>query len=110
MNQVMKLIFIFGALLISAPFASAERSEPMNVAFKYDRTASIETTFKQARKTARRACQVNGRLAPMKRVLERDCVRPMLEQFILGTQNQDLITYYEEKTGKPVTDNRIVAY
>ena len=110
MKQVMKLILIGGALLISTPFGNAERSEPMTVAFKYDRTASIETTFNKARKTARKACQINGRLVPLKRVLERDCVTPMLEQFVLGTKNQDLVAYYEEKTGKPITGNRFVAY
>lgn len=74
---------------------------PMSVEIKYDRTAPIDTTFNRARAIARKACQINGRIAPMKRLLEETCVAPIVAQFVLQTENQDLIALYEAKMGEP---------
>ena len=99
MKQAIKLLLIGGALLIPAPLSSAEQRGSMEVAIQYDRTAPIETTYSRARAAARKACQINGRVAPMKRLLERTCVTPMLAQFVVQTENQDLIAYYERRMG-----------
>ena len=101
MKHAIKLLLIGSALLIPAPLSSAEQRGSMEVAIQYDRTAPIETTYNRARAIARKACQINGRVAPMKRMLERTCVSPMLAQFVLKTENQDLIAYYETRTGEP---------
>ena len=101
MKQAIKLLLIGGALLIPAPLSSAEQRGSMEVAIQYDRTAPIETTYSRARAAARKACQINGRVAPMKRYLEETCVAPIVAQFVLQTENQDLIAHYEAKMGEP---------
>lgn len=101
MRKAIQLLLISSALLATAPLASAEQGDTMQVAFKYDRSAPIKTTYNRARAVARKACQINGRVAPTKRLLKRTCVAPMLAQFVLKTQNQDLIAHYEDRMGKP---------
>lgn len=101
MKTAIKLLLISIALLIPAPLSSAEQGDPIQVAIKYDRTAPIVTSYNRARSVARKACQINGRVAPMKRSLERTCVTPILAQFVLKTENQDLIAYYEDRMGAP---------
>jgi hypothetical protein len=109
MKQAIPLLLISAALLTSAPLASAEQGDPMQVAFKYDRSAPIDKTYNRARAVARKACQINGRVAPTKRLLKRTCVAPMLAQFVLKTQNQELIAHYEDRMGKPAIDIPFIA-
>ena len=101
MKKAIQLLLISAALLAPAPLASAEQGDAMQVAFFYDRSAPIDKTYNRAHAVARKACQINGRVAPTKRLLKRTCVAPMLAQFVLKTKNQDLIAHYEDKMGKP---------
>ncbi|MEL6691565.1 MAG: hypothetical protein AAFQ12_00830 [Pseudomonadota bacterium] len=101
MKTAIKLLLISGALLIPAPLSSAEQGDTMQVAIKYDRTAPVDRTYNKARAIARKACKINGRVAPMKRLLEETCVAPIIAQFVLQTENQELIAYYERRMGEP---------
>lgn len=109
MKQAIKLLLISGVLTTTAPLVSAEQGDPMQIAFKYDRTAPIDKTYNRARSIARKACEINGRVAPMKRLLERTCVGPMLAQFVLQTEDEDLIAHYEAKMGTPAVAAPFVA-
>ena len=109
MKQELKLILIGSAMLAITPLANAAPGKPVTAAFNYDRTAPVKTTYRKAQKTARKACKINGRITAMQRMLERDSVQPMLEEFVLRTQSQDLITYHEARTGNTITANQFVA-
>ena len=86
---------------VSTLHAAAE-DDPMRVEIKYDRTAPISKSYSRALSVARKACQVNGRLVEMKRYLEKTCVAPIVAQFVLQTENQELIAYYERRMGAPL--------
>ena len=97
MNAVLAVL----ALASVSTLPAAADDDPMRVEIKYDRTAPVDTTFNRARAIARKACQINGRVAPMKRLLEKTCVAPLLSQYVLQTENQELIAYYERRLGEP---------
>ena len=101
MKTAIKLILISGALLVPAPLSSAQQEETTQVAITSDHTAPFVTSYNRGRSVARKACQINGRIVPMKRLLERTSVAPMPAQFVLQTKNQDLIAYYEVRMGEP---------
>ncbi|MFN3214173.1 MAG: hypothetical protein ACE37M_13800 [Henriciella sp.] len=110
MKKTLQLVLIGAALLMTTPIVSAQLYEPVTVSFEYDRSAPIKTTYRNALKQTEKACGLNREIAPMKRALKRTCVTPILEQFVLATQDQDLIAFYERKNNVHITANRIAAH
>ena len=97
MNAVLAVL----ALASVSTLQAAADDDLMRVEIKYDSTAPVGKTYSRARLVARKACQINGRIAPMKRLLEKTCVEPIIAQFVLQTEDQDLIDLYEDKMGEP---------
>lgn len=97
MNAVLAVL----ALASVSTLQAAADDDLMRVEIKYDSTAPVGKTYSRARLVARKACQINGRVLPMRRLLEKTCVAPLLSQFVLQTENQDLIAYYERRMGEP---------
>lgn len=110
MKKTLQLVLIGAAMLMTTPIVNAEWHEPVTVSFEYDRTDPIKTTYRNAEKKTKKACRLNGHIAPMKRRLMRTCVRPILEQFVLATQDQELIAHYERRNNVQISDVRIAAH
>ena len=101
MQTKINAVLVGLALATASSLHVAAHETPMRVEIKYDRTAPLSKSYSRALSTARKACQVNGRLVQMKRYLEETCVAPIVAQFVLQTENQELISYYERRMGEP---------
>jgi len=108
MKQHLKLFAICAALAFTIPSASALTKTQMDVTFKYQPSAPIETTYKKAHRTAYKACKLNGRLSATKRFLVRSCVQPLVEEFVITTQDPDLLAYHERRIGRTISGTRFV--
>lgn len=108
MKQQFKLFAICAALAFTVPSASAQTHDVIEATFKYNRSAPVETTYKKAQRTAYKACDLNGRLSEVKRSLVRSCVRPLVEEFVITTQDSDLLAYHERRSGRTVRGTRFV--
>lgn len=85
---------------VMAPVMNAQHTIPIKVEFNYDRTAPVAATYNKAKRIARRACKANTQILSVKNKLERSCVTPLLEGFVLKTEDAALIAHFERKTGK----------
>ncbi|MEO1662470.1 MAG: hypothetical protein AAFR51_15885 [Pseudomonadota bacterium] len=100
MKHALKSTLIGLAACLSLPHAQAESAERIEIKFTYDRTLSPAHTYRNAEWTARKACGLNGRVAPMKRALEKSCVKPAIAQFVAQTGNRALIAFHARRTGQ----------
>ena len=78
MQTKINAVLVGLALATASSLHVAAHETPMRVEIKYDRTAPISKSYSRALSTARKACQVNGRLVQMKRYLEETCVAPIV--------------------------------
>ncbi len=100
MKHAFKRSLIGLAACVSLPLAHADDNEPIEIEFTYDRTLPPIETYRNAEWTARKACGVNGRVIPMKRLLEKTCVKPAVAQFVAQTGSRELIAYHARRTGQ----------
>lgn len=104
MTKLLKLAAVALAVCGAPILSSAAETEQFTATFIYDRSVSVEQTYRRAMRTATKACKLNHRIAPVKRSLRRTCIRPLLEQFIIKTGDRDLITYHEARTGQKMKE------
>ena len=100
MKHALKLSFIVLAASFSLPGAQAEIREPVEIEFTYDRTLPAAQTYRRAKWTAQKACGLNGRVAPMKKLLAKSCVAPALADFVAKTGNRELMAYHARQRGR----------
>ncbi|MDJ0921478.1 MAG: hypothetical protein QNI84_10135 [Henriciella sp.] len=111
MNRTLKLAAVlFLGLAMIAPQAGALNEVPMDVAFTYDRSAPVGETYLRAKRKAERVCGIHSRVPPVRRLLVRDCVLPMLNQFVLKTGDAELLAHHEERVGTKAIRTDFSAY
>ncbi|MEO1188348.1 MAG: hypothetical protein AAFW60_04680, partial [Pseudomonadota bacterium] len=109
MKHQLKLAALCAGMILSLPSASALNEVPIQAAFKYDASMPVSTTYRRAMRTASKACGLHGRVTPIRRSLTRNCVRPLIEEFVIATRNSELIAYHERRTGRKLGNDSSVA-
>ena len=88
------LVIAVAALVSTTTVASAEADN--QVAFRYDRTASVEKNYEAFARIATRVCRdvspIEGHKA------ERTCRRRLLDQAVSATRQETLIAYHRDVT------------
>ena len=102
MRLHLKLLGVCAGLIVALPCASAANETRIEVAFQYNSAIPAKVTYHKAERTAYKACNLNGRVAPMKRIMMRTCVDPLVEKFVIATGDPDLRTHHEKRTGRAV--------
>ncbi|MEO0549169.1 MAG: hypothetical protein AAFZ91_04550 [Pseudomonadota bacterium] len=109
MNIKMKLVGLLAAVCLTTPIASAANETTMQVAFEYDRSAPVDESYNKAKRTAEHACDFHVRVAPLRPSIQRECVAPMLSQFVTKTGDLELIAYHEARIGEAIQRTHFVA-
>ena len=109
MLQKFKLLALSAGLAFMAPTSSALDEASFEVKFNYDPVAPVEITYRNAVRTAYRACRMGSHLLPVKQALKRTCMQPVIEDFVIATGNQDLIALHETKTGRTIGETKLAA-
>lgn len=87
-------------LTSTIPANAAERGDQFRVNFDFTRTAPVEITYADFRRTAKRACRTNQGGSTLLRALEvqQVCQEDLVERAVLATGLSKLITHHVEVT------------
>ena len=100
MKQALALILIGTTLTAGLPVSASAQPAPEAVELDLDRSLTPKRIYRRAKQQVYEVCQVKGRGLVTRRDRVQSCANPMLAEFVLGSDIQELVEIFEKRTGE----------
>ena len=100
MQLALKCALISTTLIFGMPATTMAQEAPKTVEIEIDRSLTPVRIYRRAEQQAKRHCKVNRRELTTRWHRIQTCVRPMLAEFVIGAEIEELVNLYEKRTGQ----------